>query len=484
MKLARLFVILLVVSVIIMSAAGSAAANVSGLGEGRDHPLGWHHRPVMEFFTALCCPPCMETGEPATTSAWLDTGYSGGWPFTFVVYHMTNGGDGNDPLNIPEAKERYDEFNVVGTPDNFIDAGYRNTASDGASIKQALEDAGTREDTYFQDQFKKTEIEVYQVFTGDGFDLKVKVTYLGEDYQTVRQMMNGQLNGRLDIMMVEENVTAWSSELNEYVNCHNVFRGFGVHGESVSLGMGESFEQTYSWKIPDLPEENEFGSIVPQVNPANVSAVAAIYDLDDTTSGGSGSRPGNPRAINSATPQSTAWDKKNDPPEVSAPEFRWKDGKTTVTVQVNDTEGVLGGYIVYNTVAPNHTGNWSIAEMTISEDGTTATAEISLAEGQTAYYRIIMYDQNWTGSTSALETYVAVEGPGGPGASGGNGAVIGVVFLLVLTVIAAFILKQKGMIGKKPEPVPQEAVVLEEPSEAEPETEEAEPTDGEDQPAE
>ena len=109
--------------------------------EPRDYPNGWTHRPVVEVFTSLSCSPCMSNSEPQVISMHEALKQDNSQPYTIVTFHQTNGGDGDDPTASQEAKDRYNYYSPIGTPDGEIDGGYIQSQDLLASV----EEAGQRE---------------------------------------------------------------------------------------------------------------------------------------------------------------------------------------------------------------------------------------------------------------------------------------------------------------------------------------------------
>ena len=92
--------------------------------EPRDYPNGWTHRPVVEVFTSLSCAPCMSNSEPQVIAMHESLKQDNSQPYTIVTFHQTNGGAGDDPTASQEAKDRYNYYSPIGTPDGEIDGGY------------------------------------------------------------------------------------------------------------------------------------------------------------------------------------------------------------------------------------------------------------------------------------------------------------------------------------------------------------------------
>ena len=63
--------------------------------EPDEYPNGWTHRPIMEQFTSLGCPPCMGI-DPDVAKLWKEFREEPGQPVTFVSFHQINGGSDDE----------------------------------------------------------------------------------------------------------------------------------------------------------------------------------------------------------------------------------------------------------------------------------------------------------------------------------------------------------------------------------------------------
>ncbi|UCG70103.1 MAG: hypothetical protein JSV09_03560, partial [Thermoplasmata archaeon] len=88
-------------------------------------PEGYVHRPVIEFFTGLSCPSCMNGPHQNMDKLWEESENKPEQPFTFVVFHELNGGNVDD-LATDESEERMRHYQpqISGTPDAEFDGGY------------------------------------------------------------------------------------------------------------------------------------------------------------------------------------------------------------------------------------------------------------------------------------------------------------------------------------------------------------------------
>ena len=218
----------------------------------RELSNGWTHRPVVEHFTGLSCPPCMNGAHPDLTRLWEEEGYTAEQPWNYIEWHELNGG-GEDDLATQNTYDRmrFYQPGSSGTPTADTDGGYvesgghqATSSCNYADVKQALEDSGTRDDS----EMKMVDIEVYNSIDAqtNTFSIDVKVTYLS----TPGGLLDDpRLNGRLFIFMLEDNVTAWSKTLEEYALCHNVFREYALEDELFTIfqsGTDESYAEFHA----------------------------------------------------------------------------------------------------------------------------------------------------------------------------------------------------------------------------------------------
>lgn len=371
-------------------------------------PQNYRHRPIVEFFTGLSCSACMGGPHHDLERLWDESCRDMGQPFTYIEFHELNG-KGVDDLATNETLERmrYYQPGVSGTPDAEFDGGYielgglTNRGVDYASANQAINDSATRYEIKpsqplqsLRSSFKFVELFVDQVFTGDGFAVSVQVHYLGSSAILPLQ----QLRGSLYVFMVEDNVTANSVILEKNVTSRNVFRGYAIKDQQFTLTYDKTYATTVAWTIPkaNIP-----------IKPGDITAVAAVYDLGDTSSGEgvTGNKAQVPRCIQSATFASTAFDRHNDLPVVSSVDTQY-DSNLKINVKIDDSDGIAedGAYLLYNFKAPNST-LWFYTKMNVTGDeicndsGTcraygngTAAATIPLEKGKTAYFMILIYD--------------------------------------------------------------------------------------------
>jgi hypothetical protein len=210
--------------------------------------------------------------------------------------------------------------------------------------------------------------------------------------------------------MIEDNVTAFSKTEGTNVSNHNVFRGYAFKGEAFTLSSGQSKKFSTTWTIPDAK--------VP-IKPADVSCVAVVYDADDTTSqpGAQGNPNRVPRAVQSATPLSTAYDAQLAVPAIGTVEMTRSGDKVKLTAKFDAPNGVAAAYAFYNTEAANAT-KWSVAQFNLTgtecegdtcavyEDA-TGTVGMTAPADKELYVTVLMYDGNMTQGKADLNNITA-----------------------------------------------------------------------------
>ncbi|MEM2870390.1 MAG: hypothetical protein QW379_08240 [Thermoplasmata archaeon] len=427
-------------------------------------PAGYRHRPSIEFFTGLSCPSCMGGPHPDMERIWEEGGYDPEQAFTYVVFHELNGG-GVDDLNSEEATERMRHYQpgISGTPDAEFDGGYIELGGmyggtlNYQTAKQAIKDCEARASASLnplhpiqslRSGFKYVRLGVRQLFDGTGFAVMVRAEYLG----TSALIETKALNGILYVFMVEDNVTAFSKVEGKSVLNHNVFRGYAIKGESFTLRPGESRDFTGRWEVPK--------NLKVPVKPGDVSAVAVVYDADDTSSesGNQGNPNRVPRAVQSATPLSTAYDEQNDLPVARGLRLSASGGGVILTAELDDADGIAAGYVLYNTEGSNAT-NWSIASLNLTGEecsgGTCAayknargTAFLKASPAENFFIVLLLYDGNGTQGRVELANLTAAGA--GPGAGGGGGLQwMAGGSVLLLAVAAVFFFWKKGLLAPR-----------------------------------
>ena len=388
--------------------------------EPDEYPNGWTHRPLMEQFTSLGCPPCMGI-DPDVAQLWKEFREDPAQPVTFVSFHQINGGS-DDEFASQQAKDRYNHYSVQGTPDAQFDGGYIEELGGGDGTYE------TYKDHYFEcgeRDVKPTELRVWQEFREDRFVFTVNLTYLGEGGFSLPTDPD-QLDSSVYLFVVEDDIMAWSSVEEKEVMTHNVFRETAMHNVQVVLQPGETWNNEVEWVIPDTimypsghedhdgnPQEGEHPILTP-INPAKISVVAVVYDNDDTSrttsSGKTGNAADTPRAANSATPQTTAYDEQNEPPKVVGYEENLNGNLAEISATLEDEDGIGSAYVIYNF----HNGSydnesWGVMPMEIDETN-VAKASIEFADGDPVWYRILLVDGKQGFSASEAKQF---EGTGG-----------------------------------------------------------------------
>ena len=388
--------------------------------EPDEYPNGWTHRPIMEQFTSLGCPPCMGI-EPDVAKLWKEFREDPATPVTFVSFHQINGGS-DDEFASQEAKDRYNHYSVQGTPDAQFDGGYIEELGGGDGTYD------TYKDHYYESgerDVKPTELRVWQEFREDRFIFTVNLTYLGEG--GISTPLNPDiLDSSVYLFVVEDDIMAWSSVEEKEVMTHNVFRENALTNEQVELQAAETWTHEVEWVIPDTitypsghedhdgnPQEGEHPILTP-INPAEISVVAVVYDNDDTsrttTSGKTGNAADTPRAANSATPDSTAYDEQNEPPKVISYDEDLNGNMAKVSAVLEDEDGIGSAYVIYNF----HNGSyndeaWGVMPMDIDENN-VATASIEFSSEDPVWYRILLIDGKQGFAASEAKQF---EGTGG-----------------------------------------------------------------------
>ena len=388
--------------------------------EPDEYPNGWTHRPLMEQFTSLGCPPCMGI-DPDVAQLWKEFREDPAQPVTFVSFHQINGGS-DDEFASQQAKDRYNHYSVQGTPDAQFDGGYIEELGGGDGTYE------TYKDHYFEcgeRDVKPTELRVWQEFREDRFVFTVNLTYLGEGGFSLPTDPD-QLDSSVYLFVVEDDIMAWSSVEEKEVMTHNVFRETAMHNVQVVLQPGETWNNEVEWVIPDTimypsghedhdgnPQEGEHPILTP-INPAKISVVAVVYDNDDTSrttsSGKTGNAADTPRAANSATPQTTAYDEQNEPPKVVGYEENLNGNLAEISATLEDEDGIGSAYVIYNFYNGSYDNeSWGVMPMEIDETN-VAKASIEFADGDPVWYRILLVDGKQGFSASEAKQF---EGTGG-----------------------------------------------------------------------
>lgn len=425
-------------------------------------PEGYIHRPLLEFFTGLSCPVCMEGPHQDIDRLIKDEGGKGE-VFNAVVFHELNGG-GVDDLATDESFERMRHYQpgVSGTPDAEFDGGYielGGVTSPGGSVdySNALDAIKTCEKRYevtinplhplqsIKTKFKFVNLYIEEYFYGDRIGVTVKVEYLGTNVFTLRE----RLNAELYVFIVEDNVPAYSIVTNQIEINNNVFRGYAIKGEKITLNRGENTTLSGEWVIPkDLK--------VP-VKPYDLYAIAAVFDLDDTSSqdGNKGNKASVPRCIQSASARSTSIDIGNKAPVIKDIKASAKGDKIRVSADISDDDGLVSAYVLYTT--DNSGLNWSysplkmLGEEICDESGVCyaygsgmAECEFKPPKGWDGRYVIIATDTKGLKAVSSIMNYTFVKtGDRNSGAEGVNlrldPTMVIIIVGIAITILALYL---------------------------------------------
>ncbi|MDP7329488.1 MAG: hypothetical protein QF612_06585 [Candidatus Thalassarchaeaceae archaeon] len=384
--------------------------------ETADSMEQWTHRPIEELFTSLSCSPCMANSEPVINQYHDEYRDDPSVPFTWIAFHQTNGGDGDDPLAIQASKDRYSFYSVVGTPDGEFDGGFVSSQDHIA----AMDESGTR-------SVANSQLEVYQEWMGDGWRFEVNLTYGGDD--DWNPLLDLEFTDTLDyalyLFVIEDDVLAYSSQEGMEVITHNVHRATVIDDDQGSLAIDETYTVVADWSIPEtvIMSGGAEAPIHP-VNAANISVVAVVYDRDDNAQGSTpNAKQGLPRAINSATPKSTAYDMQNDIPIVTETVETLRGNDAELMVFFDDEQGISGAQVVWNTAwvddsGAKQTSDWTIDAMEIKGDeicdengvcysygNAAATATILVPEGKEINYQVMFTDGAHISNNTDVQTF-------------------------------------------------------------------------------
>ena len=358
----------------------------------RTYPNDWTHRPFVELFSSLSCVYCMSYADPAMDEVIHDVEDDESNPYNVIVFHQTNGGAGDDPFHTEQSKSRMrDHYGQTGTPNAQFDGNYRYVGGGGEEnyqdYIQAIQDSGQREGEGNDEPFKYVDLDIYSEFIGSEsegeagqFKITVNVEYHGSSgdgggIPTNPNDLGGEdpdLNGELFVFMVEDGVPAYSSYLDEIWNNRMVFREYAIEDEEFTMEEGESTEFSAVWKVPttQIDGDGVSGDIKIPINPGRMIPIAVVFDRDDTDSGNDDDASDDtyptPRAIQSATPESTKYDNPDrDVPEIKTKTEKYLDEGAEIQTAFNADEGIGNSYVVYNYESSNHTGEWITDEMKI-----------------------------------------------------------------------------------------------------------------------
>ena len=392
--------------------------------EPRDYPNGWTHRPVVEVFTSLSCSPCMSNSEPQVIAMHEALKADNSQPYTIVTFHQTNGGDGDDPTASQEAKDRYSYYSPIGTPDGEIDGGYIQSQD----LMSSVEEAGQRD-------VAPTTLNVTQTYNGEGaFTVTATLTYLGEGFNPdltdptgiPQDIADGDtLDYEIQLFMIEHDVYAYSSQHGGMVVTPMVYRGNAGQPATGSLDAGAEAVVMAEWAIPSEIEHPSGHAtpgvkpLDPMVVPGNIEVVAVVYDQNDESKSSSPNpKQGLIRAINSATPRSTAYDAENEMPTVMQIDETTEDGNANIMAFFDDEDGIGTASVFYNYESPNYTGEWFSQKLEIQgseicdEEGVcyaygdaTGIGSIPTVEGKAIFYQLAFADGKQNYNTHEVQSF-------------------------------------------------------------------------------
>ena len=429
------------------------------------------HRPLLEFFTGLSCPSCMGGPHPETEEMYANIRDDESVPWNYVVFHELNGG-GEDGLANDGSynRMRYYQPGVSGTPSIEVDGGWHTLGGmygvddiSTSSNQVALDDATDRYNPSFdprhplaviRNDFKFVNLEVSQHLENNDWVVMVKVNYLGMD----RLLIEEDLSGSLYVFMVEDDVTAWSKVEDDYVLNHNVFRGYAMEGMEFTMSPGDEMTYAGVWTIPDIVvdpnEEYPEGTPVP-IKTMDITAVVAVYDLDDTNSGNgvNGNPNPVPRCIQSATPKSTAHDLSNSAEPVGDVTVTADGATLSFDAKIDDPDGVASAAVHFTTEGPE--GVYWIpvmlkvtGEEVCDDEGVcyaysdaSATAEYELEEAVDEIWYVVTYSDGLgaMGKTEVLYTEVNAAVVADGGTSLGGSTYLVVLMIVILAALGALL---------------------------------------------
>jgi cytochrome c biogenesis protein CcdA len=409
--------------------------------------------------------------HPETEEMYADIRDDESVPWNYVVFHELNGG-GEDGLANEESRNRMRHYQpgISGTPAIEVDGGWHTLGgfygvdSISTSNTQAALDAATdryepsfnprRPMQVLRNDFKFVNMEVSQHLEGDEWVVMVNVHYLGMD----RLLLEENLDASLYIFMVEDDVTAWSTVEDDYVLNHNVFRGSALWDHQFTMAPGE--EKTFAglWQIPDIVvdpnEEYPEGTPVP-VKTMDITAVAAIYDMGDTSSGNgvNGNPNPVPRCIQSATPQSTAYDLANSAEPVGDITITADGSTLEFEVMIDDADGVSSAAVHFTTEGANGT-YWTALELSVTGEevcddagvcyaysDAMATASYEMESPTDELWYVVTYSDGLgaMGKTEVLYTEINAAVTEGTSVSLGGGTLIIIAMVIILVVLGVLL---------------------------------------------
>ena len=392
--------------------------------ESRTYPNDWTHRPLVEHFGSLSAVYDMAYAAPAINQLVGDSENDTSNPYNIISFHQTNGGNGDDPFHTEDSKSRMrDHYGQNGVPNVQFDGNYRYVGGGGESNYQdyveAIEDSGPREGEGNDEPFKIVDLDIYSEFSAsDGigqFEITVDIHYRGQtggDGGIPTEPGDDDdeyLEGELYVFMVEDSVPAYSSYLDAIWNNRMVFREYAIDDEEFTLAEGGYATFSTVWELPttQIDGDGVSGDIKIPINPGRMIPIAAVFDRDDTDSGNDQDTMGDdtyptPRAIQSATPQSTAYDNSLEVSSVSSIQININyEDRVGIGVTFSDNIAISSAYVIYNF----DDGELSFASMSLDNNNQNGNVFVDI-EGELLSYRIVSFNQNQVFGASMVQSYL------------------------------------------------------------------------------
>lgn len=343
-----------------------------------DPPAGYNHRPIEEFFTSLACGPCVNSADPVQDEVWEEWGYDAAVRYNWVVFHTY--APSPDDLSTEDGRDRQSLYNpALSNPTIIYDGGYIKGSSgdDVEETKGYFDDCGTRN--------VEREIEVYleQEYVTGGIEFHYQVQYLGGEGSTPDGTPTvDDIEASIFIFVVEDNVTAYSTVIDDDYLCHNVFREYALELEGQLMEVGDWINGSVTWTWPS-PEPT-----IP-IQPHLVKGIIGVYDEEDTNSGDPTVIA--PRLSNSANYISTIWDWEEEGPSITNVQVNEDNFDLTISADLTDPDGISSAWLIYNVTDVAY--DWSILEMDIDAEN-QASVTFTESEGSIVDYTILAFDSN------------------------------------------------------------------------------------------
>jgi len=366
------------------------------------YPEEYTHRPLLEWFTGLGCPPCINGAHPAMEEVMEEQDNISGEPFNMVVFHNNLSGSQRDDLTTEKSLERFDyykdDLSGEGIPNMIFDGGFNElNPQDPDEIWEEINAAGDR-------NVKKATLWVRFELRGDSLKFYVKANNID----------NSQIQGSLYVFVIENDVLAYSSVADDNITSELVFRDYGIEGKSISIDAGGWYNESGEWDIDP-------NATVP-IDPEELSVVVALYDRGDQASvklppsldPSNNYKKPTPRCIQSATPESTEHDGGYpvDPSKITLssishiPKEPTPDDEVTISAIIVSTYPLVSATLSYSVGGTDFTP----FEMTNSGDNYSAVIGPFKA-GDTVKYEISAEDEKGVTEASSEKTFEVKEKP-------------------------------------------------------------------------